>query len=531
MSEKLINLRTCNNDEFYMPTNLSNLLMDKSESSDDKNRTAELAEFSDIFKHVKNFQSDWAPSIGCEFYDEDFKQHALRRVRAHQCTFTLCDFTGSAANGSDWTGSKFRSCTFDNTNLQFVDFSSCHFETATGQLPTHLLSSNCYGATFAKSMIKDIIINGTTFSNTDFTQATLCDVQVKNSSFEAAKFHYATLTNVNFSNANIEYCDFSNATKNNVTLSLMKFPYVFGVEPAEIESGQIIIQSYFEESGSLKWNQLFELLPQMIRYFQSKSSYFPCANLLLLSNDPRFRNYLNFAMKQNIIHLDVRELKYLARLAHNSKQFSQSELADLYYLIVQAHKSGGEHQQNNWVLHEGEFRKYLLKDDPNQSILFGFTFEGTATTVSQLHCINSITKAVTAAFAIVGVELTCDEVTFSKNSPTKVHFKNCRIDNIENLIINSTDDNDTAQQSKKKDRTIALTIISLVMTTMLQLPTTLKNMRDLEISPTQKSELKECGSILGQSVIIKTMYINEGTDNCLGYDGKTLNGKLVLQSI
>lgn len=346
MATGLISLANFSNDGNSNGTSLSNLFSSVG--------------FRDLTPFLVNVKNDWSPAVGSHFKEEKFNNFSLKRAKALNCKFDQCDFTYAAGNGSDWSGSEFMSCNFDDTNMQYANFSNCKFTATDKTTPTGLFSSGFYGATFRGIHLSRANVKGCSFTNADFSNAIIDDLTISSCTFEGASFNGATLLNIDLSSVNVEYCDFSNAIMNEVTLPFWQFPYVFGIKPNDIRAGKVKISA--PGKGIIAWEELLELIPSLVKYYQDRFNYFPCANLLLLSEHQEFSEYINDALKNNILYLNVRELKYLSKLLVNSQQYSQSEMSELYLLMQKASLNGNEYQKNNWCLHEGDIRKLLLRE-------------------------------------------------------------------------------------------------------------------------------------------------------------------------
>ena len=451
-----------------------------------------------LLPFISRMRNNWVYALGHTLFKENFTKHSLKRAKIRQCLVKQCTLDLTAATSSDWSSSKLKDCKLSSSNFQFSIFKNCRF------WRTLFSNSSFYDCDLRQTKLLNSEIIGCSFTNSNFSNSRIFNLKISSSSLEDSIFNGSILRNINLSNTNIEYCDLTNCYKREIKMSLWQFPYVYGITTEDIQNESVLISSP-DKSGKISWADLFDLIPSLIQYFEENNSYFPCANLLLISNHKDFKSYLNKAFKYNLLNFNPRELFHFCKLAKYSSQYSSYELSELYNLILR--KSSSHEDTLFYPMYDGRFKSLLLKEAQSNAISLGIKFCRIEPKTNQLECIKAILDALNVTSQLLNFDVTFDSFTVSKNSPEKL--------TIENLTIN-------INPHKKKERN-TIAYVSLLVTITLGIPTFINNLKELDLPHVEYEKLDECSAKVRKLIHIDDIVIERNGKNCINYEDNRIS--------
>lgn len=383
----------------------------------------------EIEKHVGRVANDWVPAIGANFVDENYHRFSIKRAQAIDCKFIRCNFSKVAGIGSNWSKSKFFGCDFSESNYQYADFQGSEFIVDQMTSSATTIKGACFaGADFANATMDHATIVGTSLTQANFFGATLTNCQITSSTLEGAIFYGAKISNIDLSNTNIEYCDFTGINASEILISLVQFPYVFGLTPEMIKQDRVRVSTRRIESYPNKyfsWEGLQSTIGYLVSYYLDKQNYFPVSNMYLLSGrEEDFAGSIESGIRWAIAGRKYRDLKFLAKLAATSNLFSSRELTLLYDLIAEL--SGNDREpdrKHQFRLHEGEIRSYLLAGVDDASLVLELMLTPKNQPLSYMKMAQLSLDNLESISKKAGLEIEYGSVLVTKNSPAWISAK------------------------------------------------------------------------------------------------------------
>lgn len=426
-------------------------------------------------KHANNISNEWVPGIGRTFGPgESYFRKSLKRVRAEQCQFLNCSFERSAGPGSIWRHSTFEGANFSSTNFQYADFSDCIFvpyddDDKKSVAATVFEGSNFSNTSFERALFERVSMVGSSFTQADFSRTTFEKCEVASCSFEGAVFDGARLKNLKLNNANIEYVDFSGCLLENVSLSIMQFPFVLGLLPQQVMSGQISISTddlVNYPNGVLPWDDLLSLINELVSYYEDRAIYFPIANLYFVSGDlEKGRKNLELGLRMALEEGDYRDIKHLCFLAKKSQCYKRDELIELYQLIELGHKNVNYNKRKQKLAfntHIGEIRQTLLRPIEGETT-FAIHLRLRDDDAKKSHALKQgFLNDISQLMELTGVDLNWQTIEYSEHSPPIIVIKG---DN-NSVSINQNAPNKFQNLSKEKELLKRLETLEAKMTSL-----------------------------------------------------------------
>nr|VFK38234.1 MAG: Uncharacterized protein YjbI, contains pentapeptide repeats [Candidatus Kentron sp. TC]VFK53123.1 MAG: Uncharacterized protein YjbI, contains pentapeptide repeats [Candidatus Kentron sp. TC] len=486
-------------------------------SPPDKERSLQV-----LKSHAVVAKNDWRPAIGSVFRDKNFAAYSMKRGIGTNCTFYGCDFSRSAGTASRWKRSRFVECNFNGTNYDYAVFDDAAFiyESEPERHPAYngagLSGASFSGASFRRAQLINAYIRGTALTQIDFRDAEITDCHIQSCTLEGSDFSSARLIGLNLGNLNLEYCDFTDARFEKCRIALMQFPFIFGISEQSIRQGILKIQTDDEANypnGTLPWNDLLKLIPNLVAYYQANNNYFPICNLYLASGRvEEFSEYLNLGLRDSIARQDFRTTKFLSKLAKVSRIFTSAQLTDLYELIRQ-HSFVDDPEPGlpyAYRLHEGEIRSYLTLSIDEDELSIGLVVSQTTSSrfASDLDtCLRSISMACVS----LGIQVVWRHVTISRNSPYRISFRA--------KVVSAH-----ARSHSGESRTNFLQMMAVVFAGVSAVSTTLSASalwyNNLSVDNQQAIERTE--RAVSQHFVVQSLTINRGNSVYLVYEDERL---------
>jgi len=358
------------------------------------------------------------------FDHQDFTNKVFRRTSYDRCKFFGRDFTQAAGTGAKWTGSEFRGCLFDGTDMEFADFSDTIFGLDETGIPTRVLGSGFNAIIARNATFSGLIVIGSSFAQSDFSNAKISNCNISSSTLEGCLFESCQIDTVSFANANVEYADFSNANLKNTFLPLMQLPFVFGVDVEQLKRGDVVVSS---DERSLTYDEFENIIPSLIKVMSSHNEYFGIANLAYMFNNIElFQSSMQTGMAQAAMHANFRELKYLCKLASlgatKKNLLPRGILKKLYDGVISSVNGVNDLGMiQQYSLHDGQIRSYLLETEHDQ-----LTISFTTTTDNSIKAqtyVAEVSQAIQDACQLVGIDIQFQHLNLSTYSNAQSQLK------------------------------------------------------------------------------------------------------------
>lgn len=306
--------------------------------------------------------------IGIVATEDDFRGSSLKRSRAEKTIFQGTSFIEVAGTGCRWTNSIFEHCDFTRSNFDWSNFDGSRFtsRTISEDFRTNkFIGSSLVGASIRECELDRCFFRGTNLSQADFSLSTLEHIDIQSCTLEGSTFYRTKLKSLYLNRINIEYCDFSDAEFDDVSLALFQFPYVFGIKAQDFTEGRLKVSTSNPRfmNGVIPWEYLLGMTEQLIEFYQQNLEYFPIANLHLASGSKQgFQDNLAIGFRLAAQNGDYRNLKYLAKLADISGQFTSVDKLELYQFVERGvrHAKDANRVLRNFTNHAGGIRSSLL---------------------------------------------------------------------------------------------------------------------------------------------------------------------------
>lgn len=343
---------------------------------------------------------------GGVFKNNSFVAHDLGRSRMNRCQFQNCDFSDMAATGVVWRDNDFIDCLFNRADVEFADLWGCKF-----MVQAHRGTPIIAGAGFNGVILRDATLDGvfsvaSSFADADFTGAKVRQCSL-GGTFEGSLFHGTVIESTDFLNSNVAYADFSGAHFDDVSFDLSSFPYLLGIDLDELDHGVKLFACGEGNDGTASARigaaGLGAIAPRLIDHYVSRQDYFAAANLSFICGKmneimPLFLDGIRAAW----LAKNLREIKLICKLARHMEDrqglFGVSSLRKLYDLITASVAQSGEVSlQNQYALHDGQIRAYLLTSRPG---VVQLQFQSRTTLPTEA---NEVTTKVIAAVQEIGM--------------------------------------------------------------------------------------------------------------------------------
>lgn len=296
------------------------------------------------------FQSGVNLQLHGKYNDLSLKRSSL--IKSKVCK---ADFINTALTTSFFSDVYFENSNFDESNMQYCQFSYNKFK-GIKIYSTNLSYSNFYNTEFLNVKFK-----GSTISEILFEQCTFIDCIFTSSMLENAIFVQCTFKNVKFINTNIEYMELRKCEFTDVYFPMAQIPYIFG-----------LLQNIPENKDSIKlWTDKTEITLEKYKtlkdsffiYYSSIAEYFPLANLYLANHElDNAYKCIVLGIKDAIEHCNFRMLKFFCKLAKQGDFFEHKKLKELYMLIEKyvSEMPLNVYEQRSFIHNIGEIRSILL---------------------------------------------------------------------------------------------------------------------------------------------------------------------------
>ncbi len=278
--------------------------------------------------------------LECTFHQVRFQGSNATRVTLQDCGLECCCIISANFKESDFTGSSLR---FDAAASSF-DFSD-----------------------FTNAIFYDIHLEGCSFSESDFYQAQILNSKFVHSEFVAARFSRTCFQDVDMAKSNLDYAEFEQTTFTNVTFPFWGVLHVIkGL--GEILSADGVKFSTPDGVHCVERNQYIEEVSLLRPYFYQTKDFLALANLYIF--DGEYENAYD-AILQGVIEAckcrNLKQLKYLCRMASLNKFFSHAQLRKLYRRI--------EGSESSTEFTPMQYKNYLRELDSAKRLLLDQPFE------------------------------------------------------------------------------------------------------------------------------------------------------------
>jgi uncharacterized protein YjbI with pentapeptide repeats len=301
-------------------------------------------------------------------YSGDYTRKSLKRSNLTQCKFIEADFTRVAATGSKFLKSDFIDCNINGANFQYCDFSGSSIRTENKKII--LEGSNFSESIFSDSKLHDLAIVACSFSQVLFYKSIIKNCNIKSTTFENSTFINCTFENIELRNLNLEYAEFKNVKMKNVVLPFSQMPYTFGGLKYLFETNDnVFLSSKKNQEEKITIDEYKKSLIYLEKYYLSINEFFPLTNIYLAQKklDYAYQSIIS-GLVYSVQNKDFRMLKFFCRLASISDCFSSKQLLELYNKIHEIIPA--EHlyisELHNYEIHIGEIRTLLLNNKVNK---------------------------------------------------------------------------------------------------------------------------------------------------------------------
>jgi len=294
---------------------------------------------------------------GAKFTPE-FPPPEMRGRSFFECTFHQVQFRGSNATQITLQNCGLECCSISSANFKASDFtgSSLRFDA---------IASSFDFSDFTNAIFYGINLEGCSFTESDFYNTQILNSKFVCSEFVAARFSRTCFKDVDMAKSNLDYAEFEQATFANVTFPFWGVLHVIkGL--VEILSADSVKFSTPDGTHFVGRNQYIEEVSLLRPYFYRSKDFLALANLYIF--DGEYENAyaailqgVNDACKCR----NLKQLKYLCRMASFNKFFSSTQLRKLYQQIETSGSSVEftPMQYKNY-LRELDSAKRLLLDQP-----------------------------------------------------------------------------------------------------------------------------------------------------------------------
>lgn len=386
-----------------------------------------------LSKHLLDVANDSilfssSSALGANFVDERFDQMSLKRVNVRESKFESCSFFKAAATGSNFIACQFNNCNFNGSNFQYVDFTGSVFSSndrddLIQDGKSTMIGANFSGVNFSSTTLEDIKIEGCSLGNSIFSNAHIKNCDMTSSTLEGANFKGAFLENIDLNRINIEYADFLSAQFKDVVVPIMQLPYTFGGLEYLFHNDGLAVKTdnkHHSPDSTLTKNEYRELLNGLEVYFLKMCEYFPLANIYLSTKKiHEFKDIIGLGLRYYLEVGQIREIKFLCKLAKVSNTFEPYQLSKLYELIRRGAKTHWKKEsfRHNYAIHLGEIENSLLD---SQTDLVKIRFISSGEEAETLKFIPDLLSTLEEGLSIINSPFELRRVTLSRNSPLEV---------------------------------------------------------------------------------------------------------------
>lgn len=301
-------------------------------------------------------------------YSGDYTRKSLKRSNLTRCNFINANFTRVAATGSKFLKSDFLNCIISGANFQYCDFSGSSIKTENKEII--LDGSNFSESIFSDSKLLDLSIVACSFSQVLFYNSIIKNCEIKSTTFENSTFINCKFENLELRNLNLEFTEFKNVKMKNVVLPFSQMPYTFGGLTYLFDTNDTVyLSSKINQDKKITVNEYKKSLNHLEKYYLSINEFFPLTNIYLAQKklDYAYQSIVN-GLVYSVQTKDFRMLKFFCRLASISDCFSSTQLHELYNKIHEIIPA--EHldvnELHNYEIHIGEIRTLLLNNKANK---------------------------------------------------------------------------------------------------------------------------------------------------------------------
>lgn len=376
-----------------------------------------------IGKYTNNIANDailFSNDIGGTYQGVIYKRLSLKRLCVRDSTFIKCSYIDCVSTGSTFQSAQFIDCEFENSNFQYANMSKSKIQNQSS-LQNGINGSNFSNINFSGAVLNKIKLHGSSFSHSLFYNSIIDTCTITACSFEDTCFKGALLKNIDLSEANVEYADFLETIFENTKLSPMQLPYTYGgLDAFYGDKGIKLYAKHDNIQREITKKDFDVLLSNLCVYYAHIKEYFPLANILLFKKDRQgFYDIVMLAIKVACINRNLRDIKHIAKLIVQSKWYDSLQLKELYYTILKISFEKKDDLNYNFSAHIGEIQTLLLSSLCQQeSIVARFVVDSHNRNI--FKDISVISQFIRKQIKQIDYNINWDKIELRKNSPVDI---------------------------------------------------------------------------------------------------------------